>query len=351
MRIIATGDKSRYQFLRSIVMSEGVEAASFRTEALGVHTLYVVSSDHSRGENVLLSEKLPLATEIVFPSELECGQYACGSDDRVILFDEFPFRTQEKMECLQSYAEQFGSGICEVVLFMNDRKLMESDISTEEMACEEAYGKYEAEGFSVYRYVSGSFTDFLFGSGNPRIDPNVSALKRNINATKEELQNIEIDYELGYELELHKFFENPAMLDSFFKYNGQIKGKAVNVYFRDNAERYFFGDRRNRYTDFYEKIYIRYITGICVWDLQKDLDILYERVKWGFENYFTDLPDLFCEVDERDYVKWINRNMQYILKCKEKIISFFEKELCQIVRGRIENKMERLEELLDEKNS
>ncbi len=351
MKIIAIGDKSRYQYLRSIVLSDGVKETSFKTEYLGSNTVYVVPSNYNSNENSFRSNMLPLATEIVFPSEIECGQYECCDNDKVILFDEFPFRTQEKIDNLNLYAQQVGHGLCEIVLILNDRKLMESDISTEKMAFEGAYDEYKTEGFKVYKYVQGELNDFLFGMGNSKIDQNVFNLKRKIGQVKEEVEILESDYNLEYEINIHKFFENPALLDSFFEYNKKGLRENANKYFINNAKMCFFKDIKGQYVNFYEKIYMRYIEKICVWDLQKDINFLNRKVILRFEQYFQDIPQLSCKEDEKDYVIWINQNIQYILSFKEKMKAFFETELCQIIKEQIKERMNKLEELLDEKNS
>ena len=351
MKIIAIGDKSRYQFFRAIVMPGELNSNSFKTEHLGEYTVYVVPSDYYSGDNIFHSDMLPLTTEIVFPSEIECNKYACDMDDKVILFEEFPFGKQSNSEDLDLYAKRIGAGLCEVVLVLNDRKFMDSDISTEEMAIEDIYGKYTERGFRVYKYARGDLPDFLFGNGKLHTDQNITFLKTKIIEINEEIQNIGIDYELDYELNLHKFFENPALLDSFFKYNRNNLRENAKMYFLCNVKTYFWSNRKNQYTDFYEKIYLRYIKDICVWDLQKDLDILYSCVVYRFEQYFQDIPYLSCKEDEVNYSMWIHQNMEYILGFKERIKKFFETELCLIIKEQILEKSKKLEELLDEKDN
>ena len=93
---------------------------------------------------------LPLTTEIVFPSEIECNKYACDMDDKVILFEEFPFGKQSNSEDLDLYAKRIGAGLCEVVLVLNDRKFMDSDISTEEMMSMENTQKEDSEFINMH---------------------------------------------------------------------------------------------------------------------------------------------------------------------------------------------------------
>lgn len=352
MRVIVIGDKSRYQFLRFMTEAGGTTNDQFKTEQLGLKTVKLLSNNRKNTDDIFYSEKLPLSTEIVFPAEADKEGYVCGFNDKIIFFDEFPYRTQEKVKSLSKFLEHNHVIYCEVILLINDRKSLKSDISSEMVAMEEAYERYLEEGIPVYKYKKGDNCDFLFWRSNSYLKTDLLRMRKNINAIRTnvfESALFEWDYELEFIKEIDKYC-NPAILEALFAYDKNKVNQNATKYFINNACEFFWGSKTNRYVAFAEKMYINSIKNICVWDLKKDLVILYRNIISAFLSCFDDIPKIVYFGTEDFYSIWINENIKIIIDIKNRIVEFFKVELCNVIKTQIEKRIEKLEELLDEKD-
>ena len=152
MRIIVAGDKSRYQFFRDIINVDVSQMREeFYTENLGRRTVYLTSDKNQVNNDVVLfSDKVPLNTVLCFPEEFLDVPTICEMEDRVVLFDEFPYATEKKLERAQKLSDFGVADQLQVILIINNRIGLQSDLSTVEMALEEAEKLYQKSNISVY---------------------------------------------------------------------------------------------------------------------------------------------------------------------------------------------------------
>ena len=94
---------------------------------------------------------------------------------------------------------------------------------------------------------------------------------------------------------------------------------------------------------------MKYIDNICIWDKEKDL----KKLKLEFKNrmeHFIEVPTIigFSGTTEENYIYFYNNHKKEMIEFKNKIKNFFRKELCKLIKSYIENKIERMENLLNE---
>ena len=103
MRLIILGDRSRYQFLRKIIDDENM---NLKTEVLSEKNIEIMSEtinniDNPKERVFYFSKKLPLHTTLFFPSEINMSS-EYGANDKILFFDEFPYRTAIGMENIKN---------------------------------------------------------------------------------------------------------------------------------------------------------------------------------------------------------------------------------------------------------
>lgn len=349
MRLVITGDKSRYQFFRSIVKQNLIVSDSiFCTEKIGMNDIYLTSERNLCNKTTFYSAKVPLNTTLFFPKEYSNETVKFEKDDRVLFFDEFPFSTDEEISKIEQFRRENEVGQFEIVLFLNDREALSSDISTEEMALEDAECRYKQYGYSVLRYSIDSNPDFLFWSINGQDGIAEKSFHKILDEAKNYLCTFESCYDLEYELFLRMQIESPEILDSHFVYNKNLKNKNVwETYVERAIECYWI---KINTESFIEDIYFRAISDLCIWDLSEDINVLNQRLQAKFIERIVHHSASIFYGEKDEYAEFLNENMKEIIDFKHKIVVFFSTEIKEILKKHIEENIYKMEELLNECN-
>ncbi len=355
MRIIVEGDKSRYQFLRKIIDRNNLNV-DFTTEDLASRTIRVVSDKNRLGDGIYYSACVPLHTELVFPDEFEISPVSAEPGDRVMLFDEFPYRMWNEKEKQDSYLTKYDISLCEIILLKNERKALSSDISTEETALEEARENYEKEGFQVKVLGREDKMNFLLWSHGREIPNWDERFSRKLCSARTEIEEeLDFDYEISFfcgmgEGEgINKILSDPQKLDSFTKYNPYMNGKNVIELYTDNAYDFFWKSNASIFEGFNSGIYKKYMKKVCLWNMEKDLEQLNREVMKSFKAYVKGSDELTFSGSEEEYSLFVNQNAGVILSFKERIKKFFQEEMRNVIKKQMLDRIRTMEGLVDEK--
>ena len=353
MRLVILGDKSRYQFLRKIIDDENM---NLKTEILSKKDIEIVSEKINNINNlnetekvVYLSKKIPLHTTLFFPSEINMDcKYEVN--DKILFFDEFPYRTAISLESIKNIFQKNPETNFEIVLIKNNRKSLQSDLSNEEEALKIAIREYNLENFYIKTIDFKDNYNFLFWDFKGYAK-NSNVFINNLKGLK---SSMEIFFDIEYEMECIQIDEklSEQLLDNFVKYKESFINKNDIMYsLKENVSDYFFKNDYNykQFFQFSEELYLKYIDNICIWDTERDL----EKLKLEFKNrmeHFIELPVLvdFSGTTEEDYIYFYNKHKKEMIEFKNKIKDFFRKELCQLIKGYMEDKIKRMESLLYE---
>lgn len=345
MQIIITGDKSRYQFLRNIVNQEiSGEINFFLTAQISENDIYVTSDKKKLEGNVYYSSQIPLNTMLFFPGEYNSSvEYKIN--EKIVFFDEFPYKTERKMEQLNEIIHSNSYGQLEIILVYNNRNALESDITTEKTAMEETESEYKKQGLCVSRYDGHTRPDYLFWSLPEQVKQRPFSLGPIVDDVKIRVDTFESCYDLQYEFDLGMLLEDPMILDSFFEYTNEIKGRNVWEVYYERICNYFWKD----HSDIENFITDRYREGIaelCIWDISVDLLDLNKNVRKLFADKMQGFEDLIFEGEKNDYSGFLNKNKKNILEFKQRIKTFFSTDLKTFLKMRIIKHIERMEELI-----
>ena len=352
MKLIVLGDKSRYQFLRKIITDENI---NLKTEILSEKNIEIISDtvnniDNPKERVFYFSKKLPLHTTLFFPSEINTdSRYEINN--KILFFDEFPYRTATGIENIKHILEKNPKLDFEIILIKNNRKNLESDLSNENEAIKIAIREYNLERFRVKVVDFEENYNFLFWS--------FEGFKKNTNSFTNDLEelkkNLDIFFEIEYEMEYIQIEEklSEQLLDSFVKYKKSFINKDnIMDLLKIDVSDYFFKNDYNykKFFEFSENLYLKNIDKVCVWNAERDLKNLKLKFKKRIEE-FIELPILikFDGIAEEDYIFFYNKYKKEMIEFKNRIKIFFKTELCQLIKDYIKNKIERMENFLDEK--
>lgn len=343
MRLIITGDKSRYQFLRYIVESELIsDNEEFRTERISEKNLFVTTEKERVCDNIYYSRKILPNTTLFFPAEFgENTEY--NVDDRIICFNEFPYNTDKNIEALEQIISDGKYGQLEVVLVENSRNGLESDTTTNEMALNDAASRIKQKGIRVNRYTMGSRPDFLFWSATQVLNLPKQIFVPSLEKAKINLETFDSIYELEYEFDMGELVKDPK--NRRIKYEKSIRGKNIwKEYGKKTCD--FFLVKDNRVKNFCRKVYRNAIKEICIWNFDKDYSQLMKCVRNELKTKFNKMQALVFNGDRDSYDEFLNKN-KVIYTYNQAVDEFFSCDIKRILKNRIEKDIKVMEEILN----
>lgn len=345
MRLIITGDKSRYQFLRYIVGKDSIsDNEGFHTEQISEKDLIVTAEKECASADTYYSGKIPPNTILFFPAEYG-SDISYRSDDRIIFFNEFPYSTDSTIEELDKLIMNGKYGQLEVVLAENSRNGLESDISTGEMALNEAISRYRQKSINVNRYIMGTRPDFLLWSTcqNTRFSQRVFSPL--LESVKEYLKVFDSTYELEYELEVGLILNNPIIRKKLIQYEKGMIGKDIWSVFCKRTCDFFFA-KNNEVYHFIKELYRNAIKDICIWDYEIDFSLLMKGINNSLAAGFNGLQPLIYNGARENYDEFLNNN-HVINTYNQIVMTYFSNKIKEIIKERIIKDINILEELLN----
>lgn len=345
MRLIVTGDKSRYQFFRNMISEIIGSQDNFFTEKLGESDIYLTSNKCEVTECVYYSEKVPLNTIVFFPKEYGDLSFNYESTDRVIVFDEFPYATDDDIENLEKILSLGKYGQIEVVIFKNDRASLESDISTDEMAICEAKDRYGKMDISVYTYGINDRPDFLVWTSLQKTTCGKQVFQPIIRKVRNDISTFDSVYECSFDISDLSSLIDFDVLASFIEFENKMKGKNVwEIYYARSFDYYW---KNNARVDmFYTELYKETIVDLCAWNLEHDIKTLGDFIRKQYAQEFATFKPLVFNEEKDKYDEFLNIHKKEVLDFKLKVKDFFTVKLKYILKKRISRNVERMEELM-----
>lgn len=348
MRIVIIGDKSRYQFLRHLVSSTQND---LQTEYLLKNSITVLNSSKGNEENVFYSHCIPLGVSLYFPSddEINFDLISYSHLDKILIFDEFPYRTASEVESLEKNFYQALE--CQVVIVVNKRVGISTDLDSEENEAKKAQQIYEENNISTCIYDFGKIPDFLFYKYN-RNEQTSTQLRQTLDHVRDSVLN---DFKDLFDIYLSKSMEDSIItisLSKFFEYRiddeDELRHNALMCFINHAFDEYL-GSRKTPFVKFYESLYRQQIAPICYWNLEVDLKRLYERVVQKFCATFYNVNILHFEGDELDFYSWKHKNKESINEIQKKINYFLHEDIRELLYDYLVEKIGKVESLLNEK--
>lgn len=353
MKIYITGDGSRYQYLKKLI---GVSSANdyfgeeFTVENKDVHIVNSSNLENSSGK--ILSVKIPLNTEVVIAGNTQVKEDftidELESYDRILIFDEYPYRTDIEQRRIDSISENYDVRDYEIILVKNENEGLKSDISSSEEAMLSAKRSYEEGGHNVITYSMLSDDKILEFPQSCCVNNLNMRFKKRLQTAKEKLDSeFEVDFLCDYLMGLKDEIDNPEHIDSYISVD-KIQNKRVRDVFIKGFSLDFFGENPSSkmLKNFVEGLYRKYTKEIAVWDIDRDINLLYSDIGIIFFEKMNTGWDYNFAGSDTDYIMFKNIYNENIVELKKSALSFFENDMNVIIKNKILDRIKRLEELL-----
>lgn len=344
------GDKSRYHFFRSIVdLSKSNNQENFFTERLGEREVFLTSNLKRINDDFFYSPKVPLNTDLYFPSEFEDIIDVIKNGDKIVWFDEFPYATDRDIEKIKEVLDSGKGEKIVIVLFQNYREKLETDISTDDMALEEAEFRYSQLNLSIYKFVPDTFPRFLLWENNIENSIIDGIFHSKMKMIEFGLEVFDSSYEFMFDMIGEDGKSISSLIDydvlaGFCEYTQKLsKNNVWDIYHEKACKFYWYNNFIVK--DFCRFIYKDSIDLICVWDFEKDFERLYEIVVEEFKHISGEMQSLVYDGIKSDYEEFLKENQEEIIAYKMKIQQFFREHLKELIKARIKRNLKKLEAL------
>lgn len=337
MRVIILGDKSRYQFLRQLLPEE-----QLHSEELVSKTIKLISSASSLKEDMYISTRIPLDTEVIFPDEVASVDFSFEQDDLVLYFDEMPFQTEFEIGQLDKLCENENIKALQVVLYNSKKEKLATDITSSLDAREEAKKRLLENKIPFIEYPEAGIDTLIW-----RYEAILDRKDKQLNNLKKLSQKLEYTFSLDYELdfiEVESEMLSPLVLESLFKYVTQDTGKDVLKTAVDRAV--IACVRDHRLQRMIAALYEKYLKGYIVWDAEKDLEKIFEKMKQEFLKQIRVNKDFKFPRGNDQYELELNKNKAQIMLLKNQITDFFKNDLALFLKVQIQQRIDILEEMI-----
>lgn len=339
MRFYIIGDQSRFQYLKMLI---GDAAYNELVNVTTINTIedVHVACDQDGYNGVLISSEIPLNTEVIIQGtvlqDVEYERY-----DKILIFDEFPYRTKDTVEDVRKISDHPHTREYEIILIEGEQKGLKSDVSTIEDAMNEAKKLYTQEGHSVKISSLSKIKELLFQTLDDSYDI-YALLRKKLDYV---LQYIHEDFDFEYDLVYEDFFDDIQMEKVM---RGGIKrGGDIRKIFVGEISKRIVDRGHSKIQMFIEGIYKYFMREINMWDLERDLKEFFVEIQGDFANFiYTNVEELCFQRSEQKYEVFYNQHRENIVRMKNCTRQFFKDELKQKIVERMENRIEKLKELL-----
>ena len=350
MRLVMSGDKSRYHFFRSIVDLKKIKnQENFFTERLSERDVFLTSDLKKMNDDFFYSPKVPLNTDLYFPSEFVDILDVIKNGDKIVWFDEFPYATDRDIEKIKEVLDSGKGEKIVIVLFQNYREKLETDISTDDMALEEAEYRYSQLNLPIYKFVPDTFPVFLLWENNIENSIIEGTFYSKMKMIEFGLEVFDSSYEFMFDMPGEDGISISSLTDydilaGFCEYNRKLcKNNIWDVYHEKACK--FYWDNNYAVRNFCRFIYNDAVESICIWDFEKDFERLYEIVIEEFEKITREMHPLIYDGVKSDYDEFLKENQKEVISYKMKIQHFFREKLKELIKARINRNLKKLEAL------
>ncbi|MDB8562368.1 hypothetical protein PNU51_13835, partial [Turicibacter sanguinis] len=248
--------------------------------------------------------------------------------------------------------KQFSVNHVNSILYKEKRRFGTTDISSENESLENAKKLYEERNINTIIYNQYEYNQDLFNLSPDFIDSFKYDYKKNYNNI---LQRFNDRYTRDYDLKVKGYFNMLTLLDpDEFEYFNDIfsyeKVKNSNdiwlSYVKNFEEEYMIGSEG--ILQIVKELYKGYISDICFWNIEDDLNNLENIIIYQYREYFEIEKRLKAPEDELEYIKLINQNQENSLDIffKNKLKDFVNIILKNIISNYIQNQYNQIKKMI-----
>jgi len=309
VRFYIIGDQSRFQYLKMLIGDVAYNELVNVTTINKIEDVHV-ACDQDGSNGVVISSEIPLNTEVIIQGTV--------------------------LQNVDPHTREY-----EIILIEGEQKGLKSDVSTIEDAMNEAKKLYTQEGHSVKISSLSKIKELLFQTLDDSYDI-YALLRKKLDYV---LQYIHEDFDFEYDLVYEDFFDDIYM-EKVMR-DGIKRGGDIRKIFVGEISKRIVDRGHSKIPMFVEGIYKYFMKEINMWDLERDLKEFFVEIQGDFANFiYTNVEELCFQRSEQKYEVFYNQHRENIVRMKNCTRQFFKDELKQKIVERMENRIEKLKELL-----
>ena len=354
-KIVIIGDKSKYLFLKDYLKDEN--KLNENIDYLEEYDIYLLYDKDNRMEKendniIIYSKIISMSKVIIIPKDILTINTNINKIDKLLVFNSFPYTKLDLLEDLDFMLKQFSISYINSILYREKRRFGVTDISTENESLEKAKKLYEEKNINTIIYNQNEYNQDLFNLSPNFIDSFKHDYKNDFNNI---LQLFNDRYIREYDLKVKGYFNMLTLLDpeEFEKFNNIFSYSRIKnsndiwmTYLKSFEKEYMIGD--SGLLQIVKDLYIGYISEVCFWNMEDDLNNLEQIIISQYREYLTIDKKLKAPKDEIEYIKLLNKDKGNSLDIffKNKLKDFININLKNIVSNHIEQHYNKIKKII-----
>lgn len=354
-KIVIIGDKSKYLFIKDYLKDENT--LDYQIEYLEENNIYLLYNKENKiekeNDNIkIYSNKISMTKLIIIPKNILYINTEIKKIDKLLIFNSFPYAKLDILEDVDFITKQFSINNINSILYKEKRRFGITDISTENESLDKAKKIYEEKNINTIIYNQNQYNQDLFNIYPNFIDSFKYDYQNKYNIVVESFND---RYSREYDLKVKGYFNMLTLLDpeefekfnNIFSYEKVKKSNDIWLSYLENFEKEYMIDDSG-ILQIIKMLYIGYISEICFWNIQDDLNNLENIIINQYREYFEIEKKLKTPNDELEYIKLINKDKENSLDIffKNKLKDFVNINLKNIISNYIQNHYNRIKEML-----
>lgn len=353
-KIVAIGDRSKYLFIKDFLRDE--YKLDYSIEELERNTIYLLYSKENLIEKdkdiIIYSRKFSKTKVVIIPKNIVDINFKLKNIDKLLIFNSFPYAKLGLLEDVDFILKGFEIKHVDSILYKEKRRFGITDISNENESIEMAKKIYKDKNIKSTIYNQYEENKDLFN-----VVPNfIDSFKYDYKNRYEKIkQRFNDRYSREYDLKVKEYFNMFTLLDpeeferfnNMFSYNNVKDSNDIWYTFVKNFEKeYIIGSQG--ILEIVLNFYKEYVSGVCFWNIENDLDKLENIVINVYREYFGKEKKLKVPTNELEYIKLMNKYKENSLEVlfKNKLTDFFDIKLKDIIKTYINNHYNKIEEMI-----
>ena len=198
--------------------------------------------------------------------------------DKLLIFNSFPYAKLDILEDVDFITKQFSINNINSILYKEKRRFGITDISTENESLDKAKKIYEEKNINTIIYNQNQYNQDLFNIYPNFIDSFKYDYQNKYNIVVESFND---RYSREYDLKVKGYFNMLTLLDpeefekfnNIFSYEKVKKSNDIWLSYLEKFEKEYMIDDSG-ILQIIKMLYIGYISEICFWNIQDDLNNL-----------------------------------------------------------------------------
>lgn len=354
-KIVVIGDKSKYLFIKDYLIDDS--KFDYSIEELEKNNIYILYDNKNYIEKdndciKICSKKFPKTKLTIIPKDILEVRLESKDIDKLVVFNSFPYAKLDLLEDVDFVLKEFNVNDVDSILYKENRRFGATDISTEKESIKRAIKIYKEKNINTKIYNHNKNNEDIFN-----IAPDFIASFKDDYKNKfyKSIEKFNSRYEREYDLKVKQYFNMFTLLDpdeferfnNMFSFNNIKKSDDIWNTFVENFKKNYIVDSMGILPEV-KDLYKSYVSEICFWDMENDLENLENLIIKEYKNHFGREKKLKAPINELEYIKLMNNSKENSLEVlfKKKLTDFVDIKLKDTIKIYINNYYDKIKDMI-----